>query len=137
MPRILAIDYGKKRTGLAVTDPLQLIATALTTLETKQVLAFLKTYTANEGVERIIIGFPVNWDGSDTDATPLVRSFMGQLRKHFPNIPVETVDERYTSQLARQAMLDMGMKKKDRQQKGNVDQIAAAIMLQEYLQSNA
>jgi putative Holliday junction resolvase len=135
--RILAIDYGKKRTGIAVTDPMQIIASALTTLETKQVLAFLQTYTKTESVERMIIGFPVHWDGSDTDATPLVRAFMGQIKKHVPGIPLETVDERYTSVLAKQAMLDMGMKKKDRQQKGNVDQIAAAIMLQAYLESRA
>ena len=137
MARILAIDYGKKRTGIAVTDPMQIIASALTTLETKQVLAFLQTYTKTESVERMIIGFPVHWDGSDTDATPLVRAFMGQIKKHVPGIPLETVDERYTSVLAKQAMLDMGMKKKDRQQKGNVDQIAAAIMLQAYLESRA
>lgn len=137
MPRILAIDYGRKRTGIAVTDPMQIIASALTTLETKQVLNFLQTYTKQESVERIIIGFPVNWDGSDTDATPYVRSFIGQIKKHVPDIPVETVDERFTSSMAKQAMLEMGMKKKDRQQKGNVDQIAATIMLQEYLESRA
>lgn len=137
MPRILAIDYGRKRTGIAVTDPMQIIASALTTLETKQVLSFLQTYTKQEEVERIIIGFPVNWDGSDTDATSYVRSFIGQIKKQVPGVPVETVDERYTSTLAKQAMLDMGMKKKDRQQKGNVDQIAATIMLQEYLESRS
>ena len=116
---------------------MQIIASALTTLETKQVLSFLQTYTKQEEVERIIIGFPVNWDGSDTDATSYVRSFIGQIKKHVPGIPVETVDERFTSSLAKQAMLEMGMKKKDRQQKGNVDQIAATIMLQEYLESRA
>jgi putative Holliday junction resolvase len=137
LPRILAIDYGKKRTGIAVTDPMQIIASALTTLETKQVLSFLKTYSQQELVERIIIGFPVNWDGSDTDATPLVRAFIGQIKKHVPGIPVDPVDERYTSSMAKHAMIEMGMKKKDRQQKGNVDQIAATIMLQEYLESRA
>jgi putative Holliday junction resolvase len=134
MPRILAIDYGGKRTGLAVTDPLQIIATGLTTIPSAELFPFLKNYFANEAVELIIIGLPVNWDESPTHATPLVEAVVTRLRKEFPNIPVKTVDERYTSKMAKAAMIQMGMKKKDRQDKRNVDEIAATIMLQEYMQ---
>jgi putative Holliday junction resolvase len=133
MARILAIDYGAKRTGIAVTDPEQIIATALTTLETAKLMDFLKDYLAAEPVEEIIIGMPVNNEGGDTHATPLVRGIVRKIRKAFPHVPLREVDERMTSVLARQAMLEMGMKKKDRRVKGNVDQIAAAILLQEYL----
>lgn len=133
MARIICIDYGGKRTGLAVTDPLQIIATALGTVDTKELFPFLKKYIAAEPVERILIGEPLNLDDSDTHATPLVRAAITRLKKEFPNIPIETVDERYTSKLATRAMIDMGMKKKDRRVKGNVDQIAATMMLQEYL----
>jgi len=135
MPRILCIDYGAKRTGLAVTDPLKIIASALITVETKELLNYLKKYFQQEQVELILIGEPKNWDDSDTHATPLVKAFIERLLKEFPSIPVKTVDERYTSKMASQAMVQMGMKKKDRQVKGNIDQIAATIMLQEYLRS--
>lgn len=135
MPRILCIDYGAKRTGLAVTDPLKIIASALTTVETKELINYLKKYFQQEQVELILIGEPKNWDDSDTHATPLVKAFIERLLKEFPSIPVKTVDERYTSKMASQAMVQMGMKKKDRQVKGNIDQIAATIMLQEYLRS--
>lgn len=134
MARILAIDYGKKRTGLAVTDPLQIIATGLTTVATTELLPFLKKYIAAEPVERILIGMPVNWDDSDTHATPLVKKFIIELQKHFPSIPLQEVDERFTSKMASRAMIDMGLKKKQRQNKALVDEIAATIMLQEYLQ---
>jgi putative holliday junction resolvase len=135
MPRILCIDYGKKRTGIAVTDPLKIIATALTTVETKDLFPFLKNYFNNEEVDLVLIGEPKNLDDSDTHATPLVHQFIQKFKKDFSLIKIETVDERYTSKLAVAAMIEMGMKKKDRQIKGNVDQIAAAIMLQEYLKS--
>lgn len=135
MPRILCIDYGGKRTGLAVTDPLQIIATALTTVDTKELIPFLKKYFATEPVELILIGEPLNLDDSATHATPLVKAAIVKLGKEFPQIPIKTVDERYTSKMASRAMVEMGMKKKDRQKKGNTDQIAATIMLQEYLQS--
>ena len=135
MSRILCIDYGGKRTGLAVTDPLKIIANALTTIESKELIPFLKKYFQQEEVELILIGEPKNWDDSDTHATPLVKKAIASLKKNFPNIPLQTVDERYTSKLASQAMVAMGMKKKDRQKKGNTDQIAATIMLQEYLNS--
>jgi putative holliday junction resolvase len=137
MPRILAIDFGLKRTGLAVTDPLQIISSALTTVETPQLFNFLKDYFKKEQVERIIIGDPKNLDDSDTHATPHVKKLIERLKKEFPAIPVEPVDERYTSKMASRAMIDMGMKKMQRRNKGMVDQIAAAIMLQEYMAKNS
>ena len=134
MGRILAIDYGAKRTGLAVTDPLQIIASGLTTVETPKLMDFLKKYIASEGVELVLIGMPSNWDDTATHATPLVQNFIRQFQKAFPQVPVQTADERYTSKLATQAMLQMGLKKKQRQNKALVDEIAATILLQEYLQ---
>ena len=136
MARILAIDYGGKRTGLAVTDPLQIIATGLATIDSIELIPYLKNYFAVEMVELIIIGLPVNWDESDTHGTPLVKAAIKKIAKEFPAMPLKTVDERYTSKMAKDAMLQMGMKKKDRRIKGNVDIIAATIILQEYLQSN-
>ncbi len=133
MARILSIDYGGKRTGLAVTDPLQIIATGLCTMETKNLIAFLKDYFLKETVELIIIGMPANLDDTDTHATPLVKNFIRQLQKNFPSIPVKEMDERFTSKLASQAMLQMGLKKKQRRNKGLIDEIAATMMLQEYL----
>ena len=133
MPRILSIDYGLKRTGIAVTDPLQIIATGLTTIESKQLVPFLKDYFSKEPVEKIIIGMPKNWDDTDTHATPLVHKAIRELKKTFPAIPIETVDERYTSKMAKDAMLEMGLKKMQRRNKALVDEIAATIMLQEYL----
>jgi len=135
MARILAIDYGLKRTGIAVTDPLQIIATGLTTIDSQGLIPFLKKYFLQEAVELIIIGEPKNWDESDTHATPLVKNAIKKLQKEFPQIPLKTVDERYTSKMAKQAMIEMGMKKKDRRNKKIVDEIAATIMLQEYMQS--
>jgi len=135
MPRIIAIDYGGKRTGLAVTDPLKIIATGLTTIDSKEMIPFLKKYFLQEEVELIIIGEPKNWDDSDTHATPLVNEAIKKLKKEFPQIPLKTVDERYTSKMAKQAMIQMGMKKKARQNKRTVDEIAATIMLQEYMQT--
>jgi putative Holliday junction resolvase len=133
MARILAIDYGLKRTGIAVTDPLQIIATGLTTIESPKLIPFLKDYLGKEAVELILIGEPKNWDDSDTHATPLVRQIMVRLQKEFPAIPLKPVDERFTSKMASKAMIEMGMKKKQRQNKALVDEIAATIMLQEYL----
>ncbi len=133
MPRIIAIDYGLKRTGLAVTDPLQIIATGLTTVESRQLIPFLKDYFSKEQVELIIIGEPKNMDDSDTHATPLVEKCIKELEKNFPNIPVKKVDERFTSKMASQAMIDMGMKKKQRRNKSLIDEIAATIILQDYL----
>jgi len=135
--RILAIDYGGKRTGLAVTDPLQIIATGLETIESRELIPYLKKYLAAETVELIIIGLPKNWDDTDTHGTPLVEAAIKKIKKEFPSMPLKTVDERYTSKMAKDAMLEMGMKKKDRRIKGNVDVIAATIILQEYLNSIA
>lgn len=135
MARILCIDYGLKRTGIAVTDPLQIIATGLTTVDSSELIPFLKEYFKQEIVELIVIGEPKNLDDSDTHATPLVKLAIKKLEKEFPLMPIKTVDERFTSKMARQAMLDMGMKKKDRRNKRTVDEIAATIMLQEYMEN--
>jgi putative Holliday junction resolvase len=135
LARIISIDYGLKRTGLAVTDPLQIIATGLTTVESKQLIPFLKNYFSKENVELIIIGEPKNWDNSDTHATPLVEKCIKELKKNFPSIPLKRVDERYTSKMAKDAMIEMGMKKKRRRNKKLVDEIAATIILQEYMRN--
>lgn len=135
MPRILSIDYGLKRTGLAVTDPLQIIATGLTTVDSKELISFLKNYFNKEQVELIIIGEPKNLDDSDTHATPLVEKCIKDLQKNFPDIPVKKVDERFSSKMASQAMIDMGMKKKQRRNKRLIDEIAATILLQEYIRN--
>jgi putative Holliday junction resolvase len=133
MARIICIDYGGKRTGIAVTDPLQIIATGLTTIDTKDFIPFLKEYFSKEPVEKILIGWPLNLDDTPTHATPLVENAIKQLNKHFPSIPVEKVDERFTSKLAKDAMFEMGLKKKQRRDKKLLDEIAATMMLQEYL----
>ena len=135
MPRILAIDYGLKRTGIAVTDPLKIIATGLTTIPSNTLISFLKDYFLKEEVELIIIGEPKNLDDSDTHATPIVKSMVKKLMKEFRDKRIKTVDERYTSKMASQAMIDMGMKKMQRRDKSLIDEIAATIMLQEYLRS--
>lgn len=135
MARILSIDYGGKRTGIAVTDPLQIIATGLDTINSHELIPWLKKYLQQEAVELLIIGLPKNWDDSDTHATALVETVIKKIQKEFPLLPLKTVDERYTSKMAKDAMLEMGMKKKDRRDKKNVDLIAATIILQEYLQS--
>jgi putative holliday junction resolvase len=135
MSRIISIDYGLKRTGLAVTDPLQIIATGLTTVHSRELIPFLKVYFSKEQVELIIIGEPKNWDDTDTHATPLVAKCIKDLQKNFPAMPIKKVDERYTSKMAKDSMLEMGLKKKDRRNKALVDEIAATIMLQDYLRS--
>ncbi|HEX4876133.1 MAG TPA: Holliday junction resolvase RuvX [Chitinophagaceae bacterium] len=135
MPRILCIDYGLKRTGIAVTDPLQIIATGLTTIHPKELIPFLKDYFAKEQVELILIGWPTNWDDSATHATVHVEKCIKELQKHFPQMPVKKVDERYSSKMAKDAMLEMGLKKMQRRNKALVDEIAATILLQEYLRS--
>ena len=123
--RILCIDYGGKRTGIAVTDPLKIIATALTTIESKDLISFLKQYIAKESVELILIGMPLNLDDTPTHGTPLVLAAIKQLEKNFPTIPIKTIDERYSSKLASLAMVEMGMKKKDRPSGSN--DVAARI----------
>jgi putative Holliday junction resolvase len=135
MARILCIDFGLKRTGIAVTDPLQIIATGLTTVHSKELIPFLKDYFSKEPVELIVIGWPTNWDDSATHATPLVEKCIKDLQKNFPAMPIKKVDERYTSKMAKDAMLEMGLKKAKRRNKALVDEIAATIMLQEHLRS--
>lgn len=135
MGRILALDYGKKRTGVAVTDPLQIIATALTTVDSNELIGYLKKYIASEPVDKVIIGYPLNFDDSATDATPLVDKFIGKFKNVFPGMEVEKRDERMTSRMASEAIAQMGLKKKIREQKELVDSMAAVIILQEYLES--
>jgi putative holliday junction resolvase len=133
MPRIMAIDYGLKRTGIAITDPLKIIASALTTVASARIFTFLEDYLKKESVELILIGEPRNLDDSPTDLTADVERITGILRRKFPDIPVKTVDERYSSLMASRAMVDMGLKKSRRREKGVIDQIAATMMLQEWL----
>ena len=133
MARIMAIDYGKKRTGIAVTDPLKIIASALTTIESARIFTFLEEYLKKENVELILIGDPRNLDDSPTDLTADVKRIMGILKIKFPAIPLKPIDERYSSIMASRAMVEMGLKKSRRQEKGIVDQVAATMMLQEYL----
>jgi len=131
--RILSIDYGMKRTGLAVTDPLQIIASALQTIESPQLIPFLKSYFSKEQVDSIVIGMPRNLKNQDTDMTPVIREVVVQLRKSFPEKPIHEIDERFTSSIAQRSMIESGMKKKDRQVKGNVDMISAVLILQDYM----
>lgn len=137
MGRIVALDYGKKRTGVAATDPLQIIATAVDTVETGELIGWLKKYIAAEPVEKIVIGYPLNFDDTPTDATPLVEKFIGKFKNVFPDMPVVTWDERMTSRMASQAIAEMGLKKKIRERKELVDSIAAVIILREYLESRS
>lgn len=133
MPRILAIDYGAKRTGLAVTDPLKIIASALETVPSETLIDYLKKYTLAEEVEALVVGMPKSLDGTDTHGTVYVNKLIEELKIHFPAMPVHLVDERFTSKMAVQTMIAGGMKKKDRQVKGNVDKISAVIILQSFM----
>jgi putative holliday junction resolvase len=133
MGRIIALDYGKKRTGIAVTDPLKIIAQGLTTVDTQALFEFLKSYISKEPTERIIIGLPYHLDGSPTDATAAVQHCIRRLKNTFPDMPITPVDESHSSKMASRAMVEMGMKKKDRQKKGMIDEVAATLILQEYL----
>ncbi len=135
MGRILAIDYGKKRTGIAVSDTLQLIANGLTTVPTAELMSFLTDYVSREPVERIIVGLPKQMNNEASENAKRIEPFVRTLRKAMPNIPVEYVDERFTSVLAHRAMLEGGLKKKARQNKALVDEISATIILQDYLES--
>ncbi len=135
MGRILAIDYGKKRTGLAVTDPLRIIATALETVSTNKLLNYLKIYVQKEAVDEFVIGMPKTLKNEDSDIAPLIRKFVEELKTNFQGKAIHQIDERFTSSMAQQAMIDGGMKKQDRQEKGNVDKISATIILQSYLYS--
>jgi putative Holliday junction resolvase len=133
MGRILAIDYGLKRTGIAVTDPLRIIATPLETVLTTDLLSFLSLYTQKENVDEFVVGMPKTLKNEDSEIVPFIKKFVEHLKTKFPQKPVHFADERFTSSMAMQAMIAGGMKKKDRQVKGNVDKISATIILQSFI----
>ena len=135
MARILSVDYGRKRTGLAVTDPLQLIAGGLATVSTSELFNWLKAYIAREPVERIVVGEPRQLNGEPSENFQRVQQFVTRWRKDVPDIPIEFYDERFTSALAHQAMIDGGLKKKARRDKALVDEISATIILQDYMRA--
>jgi len=132
MSRILAIDFGKVRTGIAVTDELQIIASCFTTVATTELISFLKMYTQQENVALFLVGLPKQMDNTDSESEVFITPFLEKLKKQFPTIPVQRVDERFTSKMAFQTMLDGGMKKKQRQNKSLIDEISATIILQSY-----
>lgn len=135
MPRLVAIDFGAKRTGLAVTDPLQIIASALETIPSHTVVMYLKKYALTEPVEAFVVGLPKRLDGTDTDNTPRVLSFVQALKNAFPDLPVHLHDERFTTKMALQAMIAGGSSRKDRREKaGNIDKVSAAIILQSFME---
>ena len=136
MARILSIDYGKKRTGIAVTDPLQIIAGGLATVSTSELFEWLKAYLSREQVERIIIGEPLQPNGLPSENLQRVQQFVNRWRKAMPEVPIEYYDERFTSVIAHQAMLSGGLKKKARRDKALVDEISATIILEDYLRSS-
>lgn len=135
MARIMAIDYGTKRIGIAVTDPNQIIATGLDTVHSKDILAFLKNYFQREAVECIVVGEPKQMDATDSEIAVHVNQFVKQLKKHFPSVPVKRIDERFTSKMATEALRMSGLKKKDRQRKELVDMTSAVIILQSYMET--
>lgn len=136
MGRILAIDYGRKRVGIAVTDPLKIIANGLTTVKSCDVLKFLSDYLSKETVELIVVGLPKTMNNEESDSMQYIKPFVEKLKKQYPNVPVEMYDERFTSVLAHKAMLEGGLKKKERQNKALVDEISATIILQSFMESN-
>ncbi len=133
MERIIGIDYGRKRVGVAVSDPLGIFASALETVPAAKIIDYLKNYTQNNKVARFVVGYPMNLNGRPAECAQYVDIFLKQLKKQFPGIPVVLEDERFTSQLAMKAMIAGGMKKSDRREKENVDKISAAIILQSYM----
>ena len=134
MARLLALDYGKVRTGIAVTDEMQLIASGLTTVETSGLFSFLKTYLADENVELIVLGEPKQMNGSASESEILIQKFLEKFKQQFPDMPIVRQDERFTSKMAFQTMLDSGIGKKKRQNKALIDQVSATIILQSYLE---
>lgn len=133
MGRILAIDFGKKRTGIAVTDEMQIIASGLTTVDTKELISFLKEYTSKEKVDLFLVGKPKQMDNTDSESEELIVPFLKKLENQFSKIPMQRVDERFTSKMAFQTMIDSGLKKNQRKNKALVDEISATIILQSYL----
>jgi len=136
MGRILAIDYGSKRVGIAVTDELRIIATGLTTVSTKEIISFLKDYINAEKVDKIVVGEPKKMDNTNSDSALIIEPFIKNLAKQFPEIPILRMDERFTSKMAFQTMIDGGLKKKARQNKSLVDKISATIILQSWMEAN-
>ena len=137
MNRIIGIDYGRKRVGVAVSDPLRIFASALETVHSAKIIEYLKKYTATENVERFVVGYPMNLNNRPAEAAKDVDIFLKQLAKNFPSIPVTLEDERFTSQIAMRAMVEGGVKKSERRVKGAVDKVSAALILQSYLDRNA
>lgn len=137
MDRIIGIDYGKKRIGIAVSDPLCIFASALDTVPAAKIMEYLKNYTQKEKVGRFVVGYPMNLDNRPAECARFVDIFLKQLKKNFPGIPVTLEDERFTSQIAMKAMIAGGMKKSDRREKGAVDKISAAIILQTFMDRNS
>lgn len=135
MGRILAIDYGTKRTGIAVTDEMQIIASGLTTVDTRDLLQFIENYVSTEKVDKFIVGLPKQMDNTASESEVYIKKFLEKLSKVIPHIPVDRVDERFTSKMAFQTMLDSGLKKKQRQNKALIDEISATLILQSYLSS--
>ena len=135
MGRILALDIGKKRTGVAVTDPLKIVANGLTTIPTHTIIDFITTYISKESVELLVVGYPVQMNNTPSEAVNYINPVLKRMEKVFPNLKIELIDERFTSRMAMQAMIDGGMKKKDRQNKATVDTISATIILQSYMES--
>jgi putative Holliday junction resolvase len=133
MPRVLAIDYGAKRTGIAVTDEMKIIASGLTTIPTANLFDFLKQYFTTEKVERVLVGEPKQMNGQPSESAEIIEKFIEKFGQTFPLIPLEKVDERFTSKMAFQTIIDSGLKKKQRQNKALIDEIAATILLQDYL----
>ena len=136
MDRMIGIDYGRARVGVAMSDPLGIFASPLETVASAKIIEYLQKYSASERIVRFVVGMPLALDGSPAQTAHQVQSFVGQLRKAFPDVPVEYEDERFTSVLAHRAMIDGGMKKSERRKKESVDKISAAIILQSYLDRN-
>jgi putative Holliday junction resolvase len=134
--RILALDYGRKRTGIAVTDPLRIIATGLDTVSSSEVFEFLTNYTRREKVDTIVVGYPVQMDNSPSEAVHYIDPFVRELRKRFPSLEIILADERFTSKMATRAMIEAGAKKKQRQDKAMIDKISAVIILQSFMEAN-
>lgn len=136
MGRILSIDYGRKKSGIAVTDPLKIIANGLTTVSSHELFDFLVKYMQEEDVERIVVGYPTQNSGEESESMKYIKPFVNRLKKNFPDLPIEWVDERFTSKIAFQAMIDGGLKKKARRDKAMVDKVSATIILQTYMEQN-
>ncbi len=136
MSRIVAIDYGTKRVGLAVTDPSRIIATALDTVMVHEIMPYLRTYQQKEGIERFVVGEPRNSDNTPSDVAPEVERFVTSLKNAFPAVPIDRIDERYTSKMAMRALIDSGLRKKDRQDKSLIDQTSAVLILQTWMALN-